>query len=382
MSSTADYAPMFATPYTGPATKIINSIAGARFQSLKKRIAAGLNARSPITAGEFSSFPSGHTHIWRPEAGLAQRMALDGQADLAAAQLIVAACLAGGHGQISIPLREEGWIFVSGWTVRVRTQCVVTSCEGQLRISTGSGEMHFEIAQGRATLAGTSQSAWQAYNEVDGVPFYLIDAGIVISKESFPWIADYPDAIARSRDNPSIADDKNKILEGWKVLTDYAPIYKEWVASTMHGGLLVENQDALINTSGSSCYFPGLVYLQAASPTKIGECLVHECAHQHFYAYSLLAPMVEENSSEQFFSPIKHCERKLYNILLAAHAVANIIKYYDEISDHISLDEADQGKHKMLREWFDSDYCAALNVASSLTESGQRFWATTKEIVR
>jgi HEXXH motif-containing protein len=63
-------------------------------------------------------------------------------------------------------------------------------------------------------------------------------------------------------------------------------------------------------------------------PELLGEALVHEAAHQHFYLGAFSIQYCEHSTDSNYFSPIKQTERPFWAVLMAYHAVVNIILYH------------------------------------------------------
>jgi HEXXH motif-containing protein len=60
----------------------------------------------------------------------------------------------------------------------------------------------------------------------------------------------------------------------------------------------------------------------------IAELLVHECSHQHFYLLRRLGSMHDEADATLYYSPVRDMGRPLLYILLAYHAVANMLLFH------------------------------------------------------
>jgi HEXXH motif-containing protein len=112
-----------------------------------------------------------------------------------------------------------------------------------------------------------------------------------------------------------------------EVMTKYAPSYSEWVRRVVRYIVVLQRQgDGDYNYSGSSSGDFGLIHV-CASPDPVGlaETLVHEAAHQHYYILCRLGSVDDGTDQNAYYSPLVDTTRRIDRILLAYHAVGNII---------------------------------------------------------
>jgi HEXXH motif-containing protein len=82
-------------------------------------------------------------------------------------------------------------------------------------------------------------------------------------------------------------------------------------------------------TSGSDCFNPGVVAVSfPIDVVSLAESLVHETAHQYYFLMNCAAVLTDPGHEQLYSSPLRHTARPLDRILLAYHAVANIICLY------------------------------------------------------
>ena len=169
---------------------------------------------------------------------------------------------------------------------------------------------------------------------------------------------------------------------GWQLIVEKAPIFGAWVASTAAGCLLLEPSGSHEAQSGSCYDHPGLIAIEPPScPVFCGELLVHECSHQHMLVYTMVAPLVAPGSDESYYSPIKRAHRTIDRVLSGAHAVGNMILYYEELRRTTTLDARSQERFDQHRSWFAEDYRSALDQSKSLTPAGWNFWHSLRDAV-
>jgi HEXXH motif-containing protein len=174
----------------------------------------------------------------------------------------------------------------------------------------------------------------------------------------------------------STADSRiETIHQGWQLILEHAPVYGLWVASTAAGCLLLDRSGTQVAQSGSSFDQPGLIAIEPPDcPVFCGELLVHECSHQQLLIYGMVAPTVSADSHEVCYSPIKRANRTIDQVLIAAHAVGNMILYYAALRRTMELDRLSCERFDLHRTWFAEDYRPALDRSESLTEAGRVLW--------
>ncbi len=120
------------------------------------------------------------------------------------------------------------------------------------------------------------------------------------------------------------------------IMAKYAPIYATWVERAVrHVVLLRRKAGEEYNYSGSSSGDYGLIHACAMrDPVAIAEILVHEAAHQYYYLLCRLGPVDDSTDNHQYYSPLVRTKRPIDRILLAYHAVGNIILFARLLKDH------------------------------------------------
>src|SRR5262249_11455340 len=86
----------------------------------------------------------------------------------------------------------------------------------------------------------------------------------------------------------------------------------------------------------------GIVFLDLSNPIPLLESLIHESAHQHFYAFEACGALTPTDDGQPtFYSPLKKTNRPLRSVFLAYHALAHIAQLYCDLSTDPALHESD-----------------------------------------
>ncbi|WP_229158285.1 aKG-HExxH-type peptide beta-hydroxylase [Bradyrhizobium brasilense] len=108
--------------------------------------------------------------------------------------------------------------------------------------------------------------------------------------------------------------------------------YREWVGSAIKRIHLIPRLSEEFN-SGSDRFEIGTISLsENATPAQIAESLVHEASHQLFYFAKAIGPLVTDNEM-RLYSPLKREKRSVENVLLAWHAMANVVAFLGPLAD-------------------------------------------------
>ncbi|WP_299547720.1 HEXXH motif-containing putative peptide modification protein [uncultured Tateyamaria sp.] len=139
-----------------------------------------------------------------------------------------------------------------------------------------------------------------------------------------------------------------EVSEGISLMSKVNPSYEIWVRRLLSTLILTERLENR-TCSGSWSDTSGTVYMsQPNSLLEVGEVLIHECAHQHFHLACRVFPMKTDTENGRYFSPPVGRERPLDMILIAYHAFANVLTYYECAFD-MSL--GDQLSHNRYRSF-------------------------------
>jgi HEXXH motif-containing protein len=132
---------------------------------------------------------------------------------------------------------------------------------------------------------------------------------------------------------PLIAADA-EILASWQAAFDLiaavSPPYRDWVTRLIRFILPLDAQPgAMVN--GSQGHRWGEVHMSSKlDPLMHAEMLVHEASHQHYFLAESLGRVSDGTDPTMYYSPLVREHRPVERILLAYHAVANILLFYDD----------------------------------------------------
>ncbi|MDQ3363835.1 MAG: HEXXH motif-containing putative peptide modification protein [Myxococcota bacterium] len=119
----------------------------------------------------------------------------------------------------------------------------------------------------------------------------------------------------------------------------FAPEYLSWIHRVLRHVVPVEAPPRIF-TSGSSGDMPGLIQVSLNMQlAQLGETFVHEGSHQYFEILNRLGRMEDGTDLNLYYSPLKNIGRPLHFILVAFHAVGNILLYFRSCRANGVLDE-------------------------------------------
>jgi HEXXH motif-containing protein len=114
-------------------------------------------------------------------------------------------------------------------------------------------------------------------------------------------------------------------------LSAFTPSYKRWVDRVLTGIVLYQRNEAK-SGSGSRGDMPGVIACSLSfDRTELAEVMVHEACHQYFYVATRVGPADDGRDNTLYYSPPVKRERPIDRILIAYHAFANVLVWYDEV---------------------------------------------------
>jgi HEXXH motif-containing protein len=194
---------------------------------------------------------------------------------------------------------------------------VVSATSERVELDLANGDRHVFL---RGELAGD----WR----VVALPY--IDAMCVIA----PWAVDAYDSIhVPFALSPLPIDDiVAPLRDAWRLIELASPETFQWCGRVATDVIALAGE-AGTSRSGSNRDAPGQLALSVpAPPLTLAELFVHECSHQYFHLAEELGPVDDGSDSRLYWSPLTRSERPLDRILIAHHAVANIIRFYRAVA--------------------------------------------------
>lgn len=113
-----------------------------------------------------------------------------------------------------------------------------------------------------------------------------------------------------------------------RLIEHCAPRYVSWVHRVIHSIEPIFMHPGLIRSASSSDR-PGVMGLSGfSSAVELAELLVHEAAHQYVFLTRCIGPTVNQCHRSLYYSSARGTKRPLDSILLAFHAFANVLLFY------------------------------------------------------
>jgi HEXXH motif-containing protein len=203
-----------------------------------------------------------------------------------------------------------------------------------------------------------------------------IDAMCVIA----PWAVDTYDAIhVPFALSPLPIDDiVAPLRDAWRLIELASPETSRW-CGRVATDIIALAGNAGTSRSGSNRDAPGQLALSVpASPLTLAELFVHECSHQYFHLVEELGPVDDGSDRRLYWSPLTRSERPLDRILIAHHAVANIIRFYRAVAAR-GLDVDGHAETELDRQ---TDCLHALEAAlentRALTDRGRALYSPSR----
>lgn len=266
--------------------------------------------------------------IWDPSFGALQWALESGEPDPVeiATRLALRIGVAGQPGdwtarlERDVSLRWERWILPTG-------NCLSVMNEGtRVRIDIVGHRGHTESLwfQCEDTRWHTADAEYLLPIDEHG-QLYLVPQSAVVDQlaieDEFHSIVTFPGP------TPELAHSYATALE---LLRRCTPMYFDWVVRVLRGIVPCQCGDSSRTRSSSWLEAPGTVLVSAGpTPVLIAEMLVHEACHQYFYLLRRLGPVNDTSDSTLYYSPAVDRDRPLDRILMAYHAFANVLLFYE-----------------------------------------------------
>ena len=125
-------------------------------------------------------------------------------------------------------------------------------------------------------------------------------------------------------------------------LENVSPEAYRWVSSVIREviPLRAHSGNAGSTSSPWDCGTVALTMTGVANPVLFGEMLVHEASHQHFFLAKQLGPIDDGSDDCLYFSPLVGLDRPLEKMLLAYHAVVNMLLFYRSVRGRVDRPQA------------------------------------------
>ncbi len=158
-----------------------------------------------------------------------------------------------------------------------------------------------------------------------------------IDERGHLWLAGHEDAeglgldASRPLSTGSIPARVNEMRAAIALISACAPDYVDWCADTVRI-VAAWAGTAERASSGSVSGQPGVIYCSSPlDPVRIAESLIHEAAHQHFHLAQSEVRLHTLRDESEYWQPYVQAGRSIDRILLAYHAFANVLLFYQRL---------------------------------------------------
>jgi HEXXH motif-containing protein len=142
--------------------------------------------------------------------------------------------------------------------------------------------------------------------------------------------------------------DHEGVVDEWTsavaLLQRYAPPFAAWVSDIVRSVIPLEGSETIMRSSTERHRFSTVAISFRCRPVQIAEALVHESSHEYLQIAGMASPLENGTDPRAYDSPLRRALRPIGSILLAFHAVQNILLFYREC---------------LSRGFEDDGYCAA-----------------------
>jgi HEXXH motif-containing protein len=161
------------------------------------------------------------------------------------------------------------------------------------------------------------------------------------------------------------------LQEALELIAEYSPNYEVWINRVIRQVVPLRDIPNVVVHS-SDIWRPGVVYLanRRDLPT-IAEILVHEASHQYMYILRRLGAIDDGSDRKSYFSPVRRVPRPIRAIVVAYHAIANVILFCRQCRSCrlLGVEEVERSLVSAL-----GPLEKALNSTRALTPVGHALW--------
>jgi hypothetical protein len=261
--------------------------------------------------------------VWHPTfegAWTAIRLDSASRALEAAAGLSLHLGASGLYGEWSVTFHAPAQLRWSHWPLPIADRVCVACHEQTANIITVLGDAQSELSLTR-TAEGWQGSSFEVVKQFGVNHKIALLSRRMLAKGFFDDLI--PSAVSRV-DARVVAISQDAL----GLLGKHAPVYVPWVERILRCIILLEDDDARMN-SGSENGQSGVVYMSvSSSPMPFAELLVHEATHQYKHLLCRLGTIDDGTDKNLYYSPVVRRQRPLDRIVVAYHAFANILLLY------------------------------------------------------
>ncbi len=251
----------------------------------------------------------------------------------------------------------------------------------RLRVRSNSRRLEIELRRGRRSWRWALPRPGRSASRLDDAePLSFARVGeksrILVLREGAPGLDTSVEEAVADRDPDSMAPPLEAVL---RLVGRHSPRYLRWIERLVRQVLPLRDAPGM-TTSSTAEWRPGVLYLaNRPDPAALAEMLLHEASHQYMYVLRRLGPLDDGSDPALYPSPLSGRMRPLATIVLAYHAVGNILLFCRESPDDSRL------RPRRIEE----EYAAAraayervLTGSRALTRLGAALWEPLYERLR
>ena len=214
-------------------------------------------------------------------------------------------------------------------TARMRVGASLLPAAERLRVSADGRHLEVQVHRGRRTWSWMLPQPVPFSAHLDGAENLSAartgkDARILVLRKGAPGLDTSLEAAAADRDPDSIIP---PLDAAFRLMGKYSPRYLRWIQRVVRQILPLRGGPGM-TTSSTAEWRPGILYVaNRPDPSALAEMLLHEGSHQYMYVLRRLGPLDDDSDPSLYYSPISGQMRPLATIVLAYHAVGNIVLF-------------------------------------------------------
>jgi len=159
----------------------------------------------------------------------------------------------------------------------------------------------------------------------------------------------------------------------------HSPQYLRWIQRLVRQILPLHDGPGM-TTSSTAEWRPGVLYLaNRLDPSALAEMLLHEGSHQYMYVLRRLGSLDDGSDPSLYYSPLSRQMRPLATIVLAYHAVGNILLFCRDCPSSSRL-----RPRRVEKDYSEAlaAYEGVLRGSRALTRLGAALWEPISERLR
>jgi hypothetical protein len=164
------------------------------------------------------------------------------------------------------------------------------------------------------------------------------------------------------------------------LLSEATPEYAAWITPVVRY-LVLTTPPASGFTSGSDRFNAGVVAMSyPIDVVSVAESLVHEAAHQYYFLLESMDELCDPDHDVLYYSPLRKSKRALNNILLAYHAAANILCFYQLLRARKARYQPEAAELRRVVDDVET-LAAHLSNNSALTDTGRSLFESLYKLI-